>query len=360
VIGRFAPVWEPVTPGHLFLDLTGTARLFGAAAETAARLEREVSGRYGLTGMLGVASNKLVSQAAATVVQPSQLCDVLAGCEPAFMAPLPVGSLPHLSGTLRGGRTVWQKVLGLLDDLNLRTLGDIASVPLGQLERVCGRYARLLRDRALGIDPSPVFASLQRSHLQVSGTLEPDEVDDGRILGLLYGLVERLSRQLRQQARMCTRLRLTLTHTDQEEVSGCCALRAATYWEVAMFPALQDLLYRLFQRRVRLRGLTVTADELGPSEEQLSLFDAPLSRMQRLALTVDAVRDRFGPKAIAFGRTASNEKRQDGQARNANRGGSGSAFGEAAAILRRTARMFEAASRVARDAASSAAEQREP
>jgi DNA polymerase-4 len=43
-----APVWESYKPGHFFLDLTGTTRLFGAACDATMRLERDISHRLGL------------------------------------------------------------------------------------------------------------------------------------------------------------------------------------------------------------------------------------------------------------------------------------------------------------------------
>jgi DNA polymerase-4 len=191
----------------------------------------------------------------------------------------------------------------VLEDLNLRTLGEIAEVSPDQLERACGPFARVVHERARGIDLSPVFLPVQRPHLQLSVTLESDEIDDQPILGALYGLVEGMCRQLRRQARRCHALRLRLTHSDQDEVAGVCTLPVATCWEVDMFPVLSVLLHRLFQRRVRVRALTLRADRLGSAEEQLSLFDPPLSRMRRLALALDGLRDRFGPSVVRYGRT---------------------------------------------------------
>jgi hypothetical protein len=74
-----------------------------------------------------------------------------------------------------------------------------------------------------------------------------------------------------------------------------------------MFPIISALCQRLFQRRVRLRAVRLSAEGLRPAEEQLSLFEGPTaapSRMRRLMLALDRVRDRFGPSAVRFGRTA--------------------------------------------------------
>src|SRR5438132_8101329 len=73
VIGRFAPVWEPVRPGHLLLDLTGTARLFGPAVDVAARIEREVLHRHGLPGAVAIGRHKPLSSVYAVVVTPPPL-----------------------------------------------------------------------------------------------------------------------------------------------------------------------------------------------------------------------------------------------------------------------------------------------
>jgi DNA polymerase IV len=303
VIGRFAPVWEALRPGHLFLDLTGTTRLFGSAVDAAARIEREVIHRYGLPGAMGIGSNKLVSRVAAAVMQPPQLCDVRAGSEGIFFSPLPVTVLPGL------GQSSANTVLMLLRDLNLRTLGEIAEIPLPQLAVAFGRQAALLHRWANGIDSSPVLPTVQRPIVEISRPLAPDVVDDGELLARLYGLLEELCRTLRRQQRVCRRLALSLWHSDHVEVSRHRTLAVGTYWEAQMFPCLKELFFGCFKRRVRIRRMALRAEALAPPEEQLSLFDLDTSenhkqkRMQRLSLALDGLRDRFGPHILYWGST---------------------------------------------------------
>ena len=70
----------------MFLDLTGTSRLFGPACDTAARIEREMARQNGLAGVVGVANTKLVSGIAGKLIAPLQLCEVRSGAEQAFLA----------------------------------------------------------------------------------------------------------------------------------------------------------------------------------------------------------------------------------------------------------------------------------
>jgi DNA polymerase-4 len=69
ILSRYAPIIEPKGYGHAFLDLTGTGRLFGPAVEVGARINAEARNRLGLPLAVGVAQNKLVSEAASEVVK---------------------------------------------------------------------------------------------------------------------------------------------------------------------------------------------------------------------------------------------------------------------------------------------------
>lgn len=89
-VSPFAPTWESIRPGSLFLDLTGTTRLFGPPIDTATRISRELAHQQGWPSTIGLAGNKLVSQlAVTTLTKPPQLLSIHAGSEQPFLAPLP-------------------------------------------------------------------------------------------------------------------------------------------------------------------------------------------------------------------------------------------------------------------------------
>lgn len=94
VIQRYAPTWEPLLPGSLLMDLTGTTRLLGTACDVATKIQTEVLTQFHLEGAAGVGSNKLVAQTAATLIAPSELYDVRSGSERLFMSPLSIRALP--------------------------------------------------------------------------------------------------------------------------------------------------------------------------------------------------------------------------------------------------------------------------
>ena len=303
VVRQFAPVWEPIQPGQMFLDLTGTRRLFGLACDTAARIEREVSQRHGLVGVAGVASSKLVSRIASTLVTPSTLCDVRPGSEDAFLAPLPVETLPL---PVSYAKTVFR----LFDDLNLQTLGALTDIPLAALEPVLGRHANVVHAWAHGVDSSPVLPPVLQVRLEATRHLDPDVIDTDQLRGVLYGLLEQVCDQLRKQQRVCHQLVLLLHYRDAVEVEKSQPVSPSTYWEVDLVPWLFQLFARCFRRRVRVRMLRVTVVDPTSPDEQLSLFTPDTAcdlmastRTHRLIRALDQIRSRFGTQAIWWGKT---------------------------------------------------------
>ncbi len=303
-ITPIAPIWESFRPGHFYLDLTGTTRLFGTTCDTAMRLERNVTSGLGLHAVAGIGTNKLVAHMASSLLTPPQLCDVRAGSEQDFLAPLPVSTLPGLRGA--EGKALQTR----LTDVNLQTLGDVSDVSFDALETICGRWGQRLYQWSRGIDFLPVLTPETVFSFTQSYLFEPDTIDHDRLIGGLSCLLDALCHDLRRQRRLCHRLMLTLLYSDQLTVQRSATLSTPTHWEVDMFPSAQTLLRRCFQRRVRIRSLIIRGNSFSPPPEQLSLFPQQDSndphmqpRPHRLALALDRLHTRFGMKIIQWGRS---------------------------------------------------------
>lgn len=220
------------------------------------------------------------------------------------MSPLSIRTLPGVH------RPCMRIVLKRLDDLNLRSLGDVADSPLDALEVVLGNYAGQLSRWAQGIDPTPVLPPVAHPALNDTITLNPDEVDDARLQRRLADSLQQLCRTLRSQRRICGGLSLTLRYSDQREVTTKARVIPETCWEIDLSGLLQGLFQRAFRRRIRLRMMTVTLTDLTGFAEQGSLFEErppeeqwARTRSRRLAVALDHLHQRFGEQAIRYGRT---------------------------------------------------------
>ena len=166
--------------------------------------------------------------------------------------------------------------------------------------------AALLHNWALGIDPSPVHPLAAQPVIERTIVLDPDEVDDSLLLGRLYGVLEKLCALLREQQRVCRRLRLSIRHSDHVEHTAYERLPQGTCWEADLQPVLTRLFYRCLRRRIRLTRLTLQVERLEPPAEQLSLFDETASvppSSHRLSTILDVIRARFGEHSVRWGKT---------------------------------------------------------
>jgi DNA polymerase-4 len=297
ILRVFAPAIEPRGYGHAFLDLTGTRRLFGPPEDVAARIRHEANARLGLPLSVGVAANKLVSQAATTVAKQENgtlLLQVINGSEPAFLAPQPIEVLPELDPRMRER----------LEEYQLDLIGEIAAIPEPALCAVFGRSGRILRARAQGIDPRPVLPPESQSEFFVTHTLATDTNDLNVLHPLLRILTERLGQRLRARGLTAGRLRLEAVYADYTATTRRVPLGVAVL-DTELWDAARLAFSLANAKRLAVRSISMSLDRLLEEEVQLELWagehcsPAPLPRCPAvLQHTLDRIRSRYGARAI--------------------------------------------------------------
>lgn len=297
MVSRYTPLWEPSRPGHIYLDVTGTDRLWGKAKDTAFHIRREIRQRLNLPGTAGVAANKLVSSIASRVASSGGVLDVDHGRESAFIAPMKAGVLP-------GVNRVHKKIL--LEELNIYIVRQVAALDMGNLTLVFGRQAMVIHQRALGIDPTPVYPPQREPAITEEIVLPQDENDEAILLGTLYSLVEKCSCELRRRSLHSRWAGIMFRYADQKEVVRRIQLPRASAWEFDLYPVLERLFVKTCQRRVRIRFMRVWFSGFSPPDPQLPLFSSPVPDTEKRAEVIralDLVREKYGEGAIRFART---------------------------------------------------------
>jgi DNA polymerase-4 len=295
---HYTPLWEPSRPGHVYLDVTGTDRLWGRAKDTAGRLRREIKNRLSLSGAAGVAGNKMVSSIASRIMPSEGVLDVDHGQESRFVAPLRADVLPGI-GPLRRRM--------LLEELNITLVREIAALEMGNLRLVFGRQACVIHQRAFGIDPTPVYPPPRKPRVAEEITLAMDDNDDERLLGTLYGLVERCSHRLRKRTLFPRKAGLMFRYADHVEIVRRINLPAGSFWDFDLYDPLEDLFLKACRRRVRVRFMRVWFQGFSAPTSQLSLFPAVpegTGKNASVILALDRIREKYGDASIRYGRTA--------------------------------------------------------
>lgn len=295
----YSPLIEPGEgDGHLFVDVTGTSRLFGPPMDVAWRLRRRARADLGLDPIWSVAPNKLVAKVATRMVKPTGEYIVSAGEEEAFLSPLPLDLVP---GIERGD-------LLRLQGFNFSRVCHVTALTLAQLQVPFGRRAMSLHQAVRGIDPTPVLPVGQRPPRVDAGHEFGDDTNDARVLeGRLYRLVEQAGRRLRRQRKMTRRLRVVLDYCDGVRAVRRKAVTPPSADDKTLFSAARSVLRAAWTRRVRIRHMHLSADRLVFPPAQMPLF-ADRRRAdekgRRLTAAVDGIRRRFGQEAIRLGRLA--------------------------------------------------------
>ena len=288
--GRFSPVLEPGSPGRIYLDVTGTGRLFGSPMDLATRLRRELADRLRLDAAVGVAANKLVSRVAADLTEPSGLLDVRTGDEAPFLAPLRVQRLPGVGDAL--GRE--------LDALNIRRVRQLAVMDPAHLELAFGRFGAVLQQRARGVDPRPVRPPLRKPEVQREETLEEDSNDPAVLRAAFRALVESAGLELRVRGLTAVSMALELRYADSRATARSIRARHPLQQIPELWRSAEALLETALSRRVRVRHLRFRLAGLACRPRQMELFSEP-SPDGPLTAALDRIRTRFGEAALIHG-----------------------------------------------------------
>ncbi len=293
---HYTPLVEPTSGnGHLYLDVTGTHRLFGSPPDIGWRLRNALRRDLGLDPIWSVAPNKLVAKVASRLVKPCGEYIVAGGEETPFLAPLPLTLLPGIS----------MVDLARLQQLNIRKVHQAAALSVQELSVLCDHRARFLYQTVRGIDPTPVQpAGSPGRAFDYCYTFAPDTNQERVVRSALSSLVQQAGYGLRQQQLGCRRMAVSLLYTD-----GVSVIRqAVTKLPTADDPALEQLaltaLYRGWYRRVRLRQIALACSQLQHPVQQLSLFQAVDLRHQKdkqISEALDAIRNRCGSGKIYRG-----------------------------------------------------------
>ena len=143
---RITPVWEWAVDG-VFLDLTGTERLYGRGLDGLVRVCREAGGQFALR-CAGAAPTSLAARLASLAASRLSVPGVLTvspGSVAAFLALFPVDLLPARSSETERLRS-----------LGVRTLGDLQCLPRPLLTAVFGPVGSRLADEASGLACRPL------------------------------------------------------------------------------------------------------------------------------------------------------------------------------------------------------------
>ncbi len=293
VFRHTTPVVEPLSIDEAFLQVAGLRRIRGTPESIAAGLRHDVREQVGLPITVGVARTKFLAKVASGVIKPDGLLVVPPDGELAFLHPLPVRRLWGV-GPVTADR---------LTALRITTVGQVAALSESDLVSMLGQAAgRHLHALAHNRDPRSVQVGHRRRSMGAQHALGASRRSAADIDASLAALVERVARRMRGADRVGRTVTLRLRFGDYSKATRSRTLPQATARTQILLDAARELLATAGPTIAR-RGLTLVGVAVGNLHNGHEQLELPFDRLRGTDLdtALDAVRDRFGARAVTRG-----------------------------------------------------------
>ena len=291
ILKRYSPLVEPMSLDEAFVDLTGCERLHGPVLKSAEKIRNEIREALGLNASIGIASNKLLAKIASAYCKPNGMLWIAPGMEQRFLAPLPIQRVPGIGP--KGGAE--------LRRMGIKSVGDLARLPLELLEEAYGKWGVSLYSKARGISDSPVIGDTEDPRtISRETTLETDSADPLFLESTLSYLTEKAAGQLRESKLFARTVMLKLRYSDFKTVTRSKTLEMPTAEDHTLFKTGAGLFRKLFTHRVRVRliGIAFTSLTAHPHRQE-DLFDNKGGQCWNgLYQGIDRIRHKYGFRSI--------------------------------------------------------------
>lgn len=309
IIADETPHVQQVSIDEAFADISPTRSNREHPIKVASRIQKRVCD-LGITCSIGVGTSKSVAKIASDMDKPVGLTIVYPGGERDFLNDLPVRTL---SGV---GAAAEQKLL----DMGIHTLGEMADTDIKTLERVFGVAAEMMHARALGEDMSHVSTEREVKSISHELSYAKDLATREQIEASLSGLLAKVGRRMRMKGLQGTTISLKMRYDDRSIHSAQTHLDHPSDDDIELKPILFSMIDRIWVpgQRIRLLGVAMSGfgeqvqgqqnlfDEIADSSMESAAQDKKVliedkETRRNLLSAFDALKDKFGEDAVAFG-----------------------------------------------------------
>lgn len=280
---------QPVSIDEAYMDVTDLPYNPLVRAQA---LQKEILKKLDLPCSIGVGPNKFLAKMASDMKKPLGITVLRIRDIPNKMWHLPIEKMYG----------VGNKTASKLQRINISSIGDLAKADVYQLTQMLGINGERLKNRANGIDLSPVdpeaihaFKSVGCSH-----TLSNDTTDENEIRKQLKLLAVKVEERLRQKNAVGHTVQLMIRYKDRTTVTRSKKLNQFIQIESDIVHIAYELFIQHWNKGpIRLLGITMQgiADK-HKVMKQLDLFSFEKEIDQlKLHATIDRLTQKYG-KAI--------------------------------------------------------------
>ena len=297
ICASYAPVMESFSIDEVFLDMSGTQKIYPNPVKLACEIKDRIREELGFTVNIGIGTNKLLAKMASDFEKPDKVHTLFPAEIPTKMWPLPVRDLLFL------GKASEQKLI----KAGIKTIGEMARYPETEIQRLLGeKTGHQLYEYANGRDDSPVRGEREEAKgYSAETTTEEDIVTYEQAFSLLLAQCDVVAARMRKDGKKCSCVSVTYRMLDFRTRSHQKKLGNPTDVTEEIFVQVKNLLYECWQcQPLRLIGVALT-DLTSDDFRQMSLFENTENheKQKKVDGVVDDIRKRFGNGMIVRGST---------------------------------------------------------
>lgn len=274
-----------------WLDVTGSAGLFGDGVTIANDIRARIRRELGLTVSVGVSYNKVFAKLGSDIKKPDATSVITPDNFRETAWRLPVSDLLYV------GPATTRK----LAQFGIHTIGALAQADQGFLYSLLGKNGIMLHRFANGQDHSGVrqyYAVPPMKSIGNSTTAPRDLVSEDDVKITLMALCESVAARLREQNCICSTVTVGIRTNDLVTFDRQFKLTRQTDSTLTIWEATMDIFRRCHTSGKPVRSLSVKVADLAPADEttQLSLFPEERKAQRRADIdrTIDKIRARYG------------------------------------------------------------------
>jgi DNA polymerase IV len=310
VLGDFTPLVERISIDEAFADVAGCTHLFGPPHEIARTIRQRVRTELGLPISIGVARTKHLAKIASQVAKPDGLVVVDPTAEPAFLHDLPVELMWGVGPVTRAR----------LAESGVHTIGQLAEMPGRSLERLLGRAAgEKLSALAWNRDPRAIETRRRSHSAGAQSALGRKPAEERVFVPALRHLADRVATRLRAKSRPGRTVTVRVRFADLRSVTRAVTLDEPVSATTILAEIAEELVRGVLaqhpgEKTISLLAISVSHLEDRPQlqlELPLGLADERRRPGTRTGMArgqadraIDAIRARFGWRAVGYGSVA--------------------------------------------------------
>ena len=294
--GCYTDLVEYISLDEGFLDVTGSAGLFGGAEKIGREIKRRVKHETGLTCSVGVGYSMMSAKLASEEKKPNGFFKILS---PEALRKL------IIDRSVRIIYGVGPKTEAELNKIGIRTVRDIYN----NREAVARQHGQHIVDLADGIDNRKVSTPSKSRSFGKEHTFQTDITDREYLKDVLRLIARELSFQIRLDEAFVKTITLKVTFKDMKKITRSKSGDATNKADV-IYNAAVELLNKVERRPIRLIGISLSGFT-DKEETQLTLFD-DLSKMEKTGRLDDAtmkIQRKFGLDSVKSASELISEKR---------------------------------------------------